>query len=477
MKINNFINGEDVQTDSYFTVNDPGRNKEIVANVAKGSTKDVNYAISCADDALKEWSSVTPDERISKVIKIIDVLCKEKEDLSKLLVKEQGSLLAEANGEIDRAITVVKDSCELGADYFAPRYYEDDVSWVSIEKRPMGVIAAIVPWNAPILLTMTKLVPALITGNTIVIKPSPLAPVAISYLIRELGKLFPKGVVNIVNGEGDVGDVMTKHPLVSKISFTGGPETAKFVMENAAISFKGINLELGGNDPAIIMDDVEPVNIMEELVPAIFRTAGQVCFNIKRIYVHENIYEKFYKTMCEYVDEFNVGHGLNPESNMGPLNNENQYIFIKELIEQTKNSNASVVSLGSKVNEGEWQNGYYVPPHVVRDPDPKQNVVKCEQFGPIIPLVKYKNIEEAINMANDSEYGLCSSIWSQDKDRALMIAKQMETGVTFLNSHRQSDLGFKWMPFGGIKQSGLGWKRGIEGLDEYVESHSINYFK
>ncbi|MGJ9460719.1 aldehyde dehydrogenase family protein, partial [Oceanobacillus sp. CF4.6] len=292
--------------------------------------------------------------------------------------------------------------------YFDTVHKDEETGWTKIEKKSKGVVAAIVPWNMPVVLTMMKLGPALVTGNTVVLKPSPTAPLALTKLLKKIANVLPKGVINVVHGDVEVGEAMTKHPLVRKVAFTGGTETGKIVMKNAASTIKDITLELGGNDPAIVLDDVNPAEIIPKLLAGVYARSGQICFAVKRIYVPKTIYNEFFESFCQYVDEYKVGHGLNENASFGPLNNKKQYDFVNGLIERTKKSGATVKELGTKLDPENWDNGYYILPHVVKVDDPTSESVSCEQFGPIIPIIPYENEEEVIKLANDSEQGLGS---------------------------------------------------------------------
>jgi acyl-CoA reductase-like NAD-dependent aldehyde dehydrogenase len=476
-RVNLLINQKEVTTDQYTEIRDPGRLTDVVGEVAQGTSQDVDRAVKAAHQAFLSWRNVPLHRRCEYLIKAADVLKAESSNLVNVLVREQGMLPGISKSEISNAISVIYNVVELAEDFFKPKLYEDEDSWVSVEKRPIGVIGSIIPWNAPIILTMQRLAPALVSGNTIVFKPSPYAPIGVSMALKKIAVLFPPGVINVVHGEAEVGSALTKHPLVRKVCFTGGGNTAKFVMKDAADTIKSVQLELGGNDPAIILDDVDSAEIIPKLIKVAFRRCGQVCFAIKRIYVPKGMYDSFYNQVCEYVNEYKIGHVLNENVNFGPLNNEQQFNYIQSLIDRTKQSSAKVTQLGKRMEPDNWNNGYYVHPTVVRDVDPEHEIVSCEQFGPIIPLVAYRTEEEVIRMANDTEYGLSSSVWSSDFEHALYLSRQIEAGMTYINGHGATHLGHKHMPFGGVKQSGIGRENSEVGLAEYIEYHGINLHK
>lgn len=477
VKVDLFINQKDVSSGNYFEVRDPGRFADVVAQVAIGSAAHVHEAVTAAHNAYHTWKNSSVQERIDRLNSAAVELEKLSSQLATTLVKEQGMLLRETQRDVANGIRTLRETAALVESFFEVEKYEDEEGWVRVEKVPRGVVAAIVPWNAPMGLTMGKVAPALATGNTIVVKPSPFAPVAVSQALKAMAACFPPGAINIVFGEGGVGSALTHHPLVRKISFTGGTKTGKAVMAAAAESIKNIALELGGNDPAIILDDVVPADVVPELIKGIFPRSGQVCYAIKRVYVPAKIYDKFYDTLCEAVNEYKIGYGLDPRSTFAPLNNQNQYSFIKGLTERTRQSGATVRELGQKLDPDNWDNGYYVLPAVVRDVAPSAELVVSEQFGPVIPLIPYETEEQALEMANGTEYGLASSIWARDYDRASRLAGEIEAGLTFINSHARTALGDRHMPFGGVKQSGIGRVRTTVGMDEYIEYHAINLNK
>jgi len=386
-------------------------------------------------------------------------------------------LLQDTRRDVSNGVTTLREIAALAEDFLRADEYEDDESLIQVRKAPRGVVAAIVPWNAPMGLTMGKVAPALAAGNTLVVKPSPFAPLAVSRALQVIAGFFPDGAINVVHGDGDIGPALTHHPLVRKISFTGGIETGKAVMAAAAQSVKNIGLELGGNDPAIVLDDARPEQVVPHLVKRIFTRSGQVCYAVKRIYVPKAMYGDFFDALCASVDRLQVGYGLDPRATLAPVNNRNQFRFIQDLVQRTKQSGAQVRELGQKLDPDSWDQGYYLLPAVVGNVSPDEQVVVGEQFGPIIPVVPYDTEEEALRMANGTEHGLGSSIWTGDVDRGLALAGRIEAGLTFINSHARTRLGDRHIPFGGVKQSGIGRVRTHIGLAEYIEYQTISLDK
>ena len=476
-KVGLLIDHQEVLTENLLEVKDPGRLNEVIGVVAQGTTEHVNQAVKSAHRAFQSWRHTPVKDRVAVLENMANKLEEEAGPLALVISSENGMTLATTVAEIRLAIASIRNICDIAENMLSPKQVEDETGWVHIEKKPMGVIAGIVPWNAPIVLTMQKLAPAIVAGNTIVIKPSPFAAIGVTECLKIVSEFLPAGVINVVHGDGAVGAALTTHPLVRKISFTGGGETAKHVMKAAADTLKSVHFELGGNDPAIVLDDANIDEIMQKIVDGVFRRSGQFCFAIKRIYVHESLYNQFFEKMCHVADRFKIGHQLNEETTFGPLNNKQQFENVMALLKKVEASQAKVVKLGQKLNPEEWDNGYYLQPAIVRDVHPQDEIVTCEQFGPIIPLISYRSIEEVVEMANHTEYGLGSSIWTSNIERALEVAKRMEAGLTFINGNGQTSLGYKEIPFGGVKQSGIGRENSEVVFGEYIEYHGINVHK
>lgn len=455
---------------------DPGRLDTVASRVAIGTAADVDRAVRRAHDAFQTWSRTPVADRVAALMRASEIVQAGAEELAPLLVREHGGVLWEAQTDFMLGTGVLQHTASLAEEFLQPTGYDDAESTISIERVPRGVVGAIVPWNMPVVLTMMKLAPALATGNTLVLKPSPFAPAALTLLLERMASVLPDGVVNVVIGDTEVGQAITSHPLVRKVGFTGGTATAKHVMASAADSIKNVTLELGGNDPAIVLDDADLDLTLDRMLPGIYTRTGQICFAVKRVYVPRSRYDAFVDALCDRVAGYKVGHGLDPEASFGPLNNKAQYDRVLELIAAAKDSPSQVIELGQKLNADEWDNGYYVLPHVVRDVEHDALITSCEQFGPIIPVVAYDSEEQALAWANDSEYGLGSSVWTSDPERGFALARQVEAGSTFINTHSFQSLDLR-MPFGGIKQSGIGREFGTAGMAEYVEEHAIRHLK
>lgn len=476
-RIELFINNEEVKSERYREIRDPGRLSDVVGHIAEGNAEHVEQAVEAAHCAFQSWKHTTLDERSSLLLKAADLLQQETETLAPEMTRESGMLVSNHLSEIPAAAQIIRNTVEAAQSFFKEEVYEDENNWISVEKRPLGVIAALTPWNVPLTITMNKVAPILITGNTVVIKPSPTGAIGVSIALQKMAKLFPPGVINVVHGDVEVGKALITHPMVRKVTLTGGGKTAISIMHAVADSLKRVHFELGGNDPAIILDDAPLDAVIPQIVESAFVRSGQVCVATKRVYIPEKLFDDFCHRFIQEVDRFKIGHGLDERATFGPVNNKNQYDFVNQLIENAKKTKAAVLSLGEKLEPDQWDNGYYIHPTVVVAPNHDDEIVQKEQFGPVIPLIPYRAEEEVIRWANETEYGLGSSVWSNDFERALRVARQIEAGMTGINGRQHSRLGAKVRPFGGVKQSGIGWETGEAGLREYVNYHSITYHK
>ena len=468
------IDNRPLATATYAEVRDPGRVSDVVGSVAQATAAEIDDAVRAAHRAFAGWKRTTAEHRAGLLLEAAALLEGEGPGLVELMARESGMLVAINRAEIGMAANIVRDNAELAPPFLAQDTYEDEVSRVWIDRKPAGVIAAIVPWNAPIILTMRKLAPALACGNTIVVKPAPTAPLAISILLSHIAALLPPGVLNVVHGGAEAGEALVSHPLVRKVSFTGGGAVAASVMRSAAASIKGVQFELGGNDPAILLDDADLDQAVPRIVGGAFRRSGQFCFAVKRVYVPRSLHGRFVEMVRAEVDRFAVGHPLDAGTTFGPMNNRAQRDFVAGLVERTRRAGGNVIELGSKVAPDRWDEGYYLRPAIVPDATQDMEVVRVEQFGPVLPIVAYEGEDEAVAMANDSELGLGSSVWSRDTGRAVALARRIEAGMTFVNQAGTSRLGQRNIPFGGVKQSGIGRESSVVGLSEYVEYHAIN---
>lgn len=460
------INGKLVAGAKSMDVINPAT-EEVVASCSRASEAQLNEAVAAAKAAFPAWSATPIADRKKVLNAIADAIEANAADLARLLTQEQGKPIGDATGEVygtaaffryftmlDMPVKVIEDS---------------EGKRVEAHRRPLGVIGAIVPWNFPLILMAFKLPPALLAGNTVVLKPAPTTPLTSLKLGELIADIVPAGVVNIVADANDLGAALTAHPDVRKISFTGSTATGAKVMAGAAGLLKRITLELGGNDAGIVLDDVNPKEAAPKLFQSAFQNSGQVCIAMKRLYVHESIYDEMCDELAAIANSTIVGDGLKQGTQLGPLQNRMQFDKVKELIEDSK-KHGKVIAGGDTPEE----KGYFIRPTIVRDITDGSRLVDEEQFGPVLPVIKYSDADDAVARANASPYGLGGSIWSSDPARAYALAEKLDSGTVWINKH--ADLAPN-IPFGGARMSGLGTELGEEGLAEFTQLKIVNMAK
>ncbi|SET98945.1 Acyl-CoA reductase [Salinibacillus kushneri] len=475
IQVHSLINGEKVKGKDQDKRINPTNPDEVVCYYPLNTREETVQAIEAAEEAYKEWKKSSIDERVKRMERAIQKIKDQTPEIAKLLSREHGKALYDAEGEIGVSLMWMEFAMKNVKEMLKEEVREHDNGRTIIKKDPIGVVSAISPWNYPISLSTIKIAPALLTGNTLVLKPSPFAPLAVSKVAEIIASEFPKGVLNLVHGDADVGKELTSNPKVAKIAFTGGTETAKHIMKAAADTIKQMTLELGGNDAAIILNDfdVNDKDAMRRLVIANFLTAGQICMIAKRIYVHESIYDQFVEKYIEAANDWiRVGDPFDENVTVGPVNNKGQVEFVQGLIDDAKERGSEVIKVGTILDEKLFEQGFFMHPTVVLGPDQHDPIVEKEQFGPTVPILKFKDDEHAIKLANDSIYGLTSSVWGKE-EHAIDVAGQIEAGTTMINTAAVQGLDVKF-PFGGVKQSGIGREYGAEGLEAYTSTHVIN---
>ncbi len=441
--------------------------EEVAGVCARGNEALVDKAVAAANRAFADWSQTDIAIRAEKLQKFADIIENNISDLTQLLTSEQGKPFAEAETEIQYSLAFIRYFTSLRLE---PKLVKNDET-CKVEEHylPLGVVAAIIPWNFPLLVMAFKLPPALLAGNTIIVKPSPTTPLTTLKVLELTKDVFPAGVVNVITDENDLGSYLTQNTDIAKISFTGSSATGKKVMQSAAGTLKRLTLELGGNDPGIVLPDADITDTAEKIFAAAFANCGQVCIALKRAYIHESIYDDICTQLVKLADAAIVDDGSKQGTTIGPLQNKQQYEKVKAFLEQAKKD--GVVAAGGQVID---RAGYFIEPTIIRDVDEGAEIVAEEQFGPILPLVKFSDVEEVISTVNNASFGLGASVWSSDISKAGDIAKRVVAGTVWVNQHFA--LGPD-IPFGGAKASGIGVEFAEAGLAEYTQRQIVNFAK
>jgi acyl-CoA reductase-like NAD-dependent aldehyde dehydrogenase len=467
------IDGESVATGTYLDVINPATG-QVFARCPAAGRGELDRAVSAARRAFSSWSELSFEDRTNAIKRMAEVLKANADALAELLTREQGKPLQQSKDEITRAATLTEGMLKIR---FATETIVDDAEKrIELRYVPLGVAGVITPWNAPINLAIGPLVSALYTGNTVVLKPSPYTPLCTLKIGELIGSVLPRGVVNVLAGGDSLGQWMTEHTGIDKISFTGSVATGKKVMASAAGTLKRVTLELGGNDAAIVLDDVDPKVVAPKLFFAGFVNSGQVCMAVKRIYAHEKIYDALCEALAEEARKWKVGDGLDPATKLGPIQNRMQYDKVVGFIEDTKKAGGKFIAGADQpatAAPGQKQ-GYFVNPALVTGLDESARLVREEQFGPVVPVLKFTDVNDAIRRANDTRYGLSGSVWSRDPERAAAIAAKLEVGTAWVNQHRATAAN---VPFGGAKESGIGRTYSELGLKAYMEPRVVSILK
>jgi len=455
----NLINGKMVDNGQWLDVVNPAT-EEVIGQVPACGKTELDEAVAAARAAFKTWRHTSFDER-REAIRAISAAIKENSDeLFRLLTSEQGKPHAQAKGEIIGASMTSAAQAEL--DLEDELFVDDEKESVRTRRVPVGVVGGIVPWNFPVAMALQKIVPAMLSGCTIVLKPSPFTPLTTLRIAEMIAEIVPAGVVNVITGEDVLGPMITEHADIDKITFTGSTATGKKIMEGASADLKRITLELGGNDASIVLPDADPKKVAEQLFWSSFTNAGQICIAAKRVYIHEDIYDELSQALADYAAQVKVGDGSEQGTGVGPIQNKKQYDRVLELIEDAKDKGYKFLTGGDTDPSG---TGYFVPLTILDNPPEDARIVAEEQFGPVMPLMKFSSEEEVIERANNSEYGLAGAVWTADADKGVEIAEQLETGTVWVNQFLKLT---PHTPFGGHKQSGFGAEYGKEGLLEFT---------
>ncbi|MYJ95772.1 MAG: aldehyde dehydrogenase family protein [Proteobacteria bacterium] len=456
------IDGELVSGTDSFDVLNPA-DETVLGSAPECSQANLDRAVHAAQEAFRGWRRNIEKRR--DVLRRAAVVLRENADpLARLLTQEQGKPLAKARGEIGGSARWFEYTAEL--EYSSQAIEVAGQRSVTVHHRPLGVVAAIIPWNYPVITAVWKIAPALLAGNTVVLKPSPFTPLATLKMAELLNDVIPRGVLNVVSGGDELGARMTSHPGVRKIAFTGSISTGKAVAAAAAPDLKRITLELGGNDPAIVLPDAVPEAITEHLFRAAFENSGQVCVAIKRVYVPEQLYNRFAEEFARFAGTVKLGNGLDESSELGPVNNDRQFERVLDLIGDGRERGGRIAVGGARHGE----QGYFIEPAIATDVPDDARLVSEEQFGPALPLLSYRDVDEAVDRANAGMFGLAASVWGEDTQRASEIGGELECGTVWVNQHLNI---VPQVPMGGWKWSGIGVENGIWGLLQFTQMQVV----
>lgn len=452
------IDGAAVATTGSFEVVDPATGVPFAA-APECTPAQLDDAMDSAHAAYRTWRR-DDAARAETLLAAADAVLAATDTIAPVLTQEQGKPLADAQMEVRSVALWLRHFAGISVE--DEILQDDDKLHIRVTRRPLGVVAAITPWNFPLSLAAWKIAPALRAGNTMVLKPSPYTPLATLLLGRVLADVLPAGVLNVVSGSDPLGAVMTGHPLTRKISFTGSVATGKHVAAAAAPDLKRVTLELGGNDPAILLDDVDVDAVAERLFWSAFRNNGQVCSAVKRVYAPEHRYDEVVEALAAVAGSVRVGAGSDPASQLGPLNNAPQRDRVAELVDDAVRRGGQAVTGGAPVDGP----GFFYQPTILRGVSDGMAVVDEEQFGPVLPVLPYRSVDEALERANGTHFGLSGSVWGTDADRAAAVADELDCGTAWVNTHLalRPD-----QPFGGAKWSGVGVENGHWGLSSFTE--------
>lgn len=457
------IDGNGVTAAATIDVVNPAT-EEVIARVPDCDKNQLDAAVDSAARAFPAWKARSVGDRKSILEAIAQKIEAHVEPLGRLMTQEQGKPLADAKGEVQRSAMWFRETAKKEL----PVAIHIDDAGRKFESRhvPLGVVGAITPWNFPVALGVWKIAPALLTGNTVVWKPSPFTPLCALKIGELLREIVPPGVLNVVSGGDQLGPWVTEHPRIQKVAFTGSTATGRRVMQSAAGNLKRVTLELGGNDAAIILPDVDVKATAEKIFWGAFRNSAQVCIAAKRVYVHERIYDEFSRALVDFSKTVKLGNGLEEGTKLGPIQNKPQFQRVTSLIEESRANGLRFLTGGDALPA----KGYFVPVTILDNPPESSRVVKEEAFGPVLPLLKFTDIPDVVRRANDSDFGLGASVWSSNIDEAKKVAEQLECGTVWINCIQ---LLSPHAAFGGHKQSGIGVEHSLDGLLEYTNIQTI----
>ncbi|QGU08670.1 Phenylacetaldehyde dehydrogenase [Corynebacterium occultum] len=441
---------------------------ELVGHAPRHSVTDLHRAVDSAVDKQKEWASLSDAERCDYLNRAADAVEACAEALAELISREQGKPLSGPGARFEAGACATWLRVTGSHDISEETLVDDGETHAVLNYRPIGVVGAIGPWNWPAMITIWQIAPALRMGNAVVVKPSEYTPLTVLALVEILNTVLPEGVLQVISGDGEVGAAISTHEKIAKIMFTGSTATGKKIAEASADTLKRLTLELGGNDAGIVLPDADPAAIAQDLFWGAFINAGQTCAALKRLYVHDSLYEAVCEELRKVAEQMPMGVGMDEQNVLGPLQNKMQFDIVDRLVKAATDSGARVL-LGA--NPDYEAPGYFYPTTLIADIDPDNPLVVEEQFGPALPIIRYSDVEEAIAEANKLDVGLGASVWSADRVKAREVAARIEAGTVWINSHGGVD---PRIPFGGIKHSGYGVEFGVEGLKGVALPQVIN---
>ncbi|MGW9550795.1 aldehyde dehydrogenase family protein [Citricoccus zhacaiensis] len=472
-----FYGGAEHRTEARLTITDPAKPSETVGYAAAATRDQALAAVAAAKDAFPAWSAHTAAERAEALTAAAARIMEDSEREAAILSSENGKVVGESTFDLMGLAQRFELAIGLAEEVDAVETLPGPPTEVRISHRPMGVVTIIVPFNWPIAILGASLPYALMAGNTVVVKPPPSCPLATTRAVQRLAEALPPGVLNVVTGEdAEIGQALVSNEDVAKVCFTGSVRGGKRIMAMASESLTNVTLELGGNDAVLILEDAQFTEQgLDLLFMGIFSTTGQVCMNAKRIYVHSSKRDELVAELTRRLEQVKVGPAEDPATTMGPFHQRAQLEFVQALVREARESGAEVREFG-ELPGGEWAEGNFMRPSLVLDPDPSLRVVTEEQFGPTIPIITFDDVEEGIRLVNDTQYGLCNSVWTTDEQTAIEIGSRLQSGYVFHNTHGAALLDQR-APFGGIKQSGIGREMGTIGLREFQEPHALGLLK
>src|SRR6476620_784605 len=473
----NFINGEWVEssTGETFENRNPADTRDLVGIFQKSGKADVNAAVAAAKAAFAKWRLVPAPRRAEVVFRAAEILIERKEDYARDMTREMGKVLAETRGDVQEAIDAAYYNAGEGRRLFGPTVpSEMPNKFAMAVRQPIGICGMITPWNFPMAISSWKLLPAIVCGNTCVIKPAQDTPLSTFNLVRALADAgLPKGVINIVSGfVAEVGTPIAEHSDVRAVSLTGSSAVGKIIGGIAAQSFKHCSLELGGKNPMIVLDDANLDLAIEGGLWGGFGTTGQRCTATSRIIVQKGVYREFVERYVDRAKKLKVGNGLDESTEMGPAINEAQLKTDLSYVEIGKSEGAKMKCGGNRLDQGEYQYGYFMEPTVFVDVDPKMRIAQEEIFGPVVSIIPCEDLEDAIAIANGIEYGLSSALYTKEVNKAFTAMRDLHAGITYINA---PTIGAEvHLPFGGVQATGNGHREGgIGAIDFYTEWKSV----